>query len=137
MCNDACVRAAVFPAMQLETFAFGKGMGGGDKISSDGWRHLARRLVALVAPILYMYEFCVSIIRIPVHLVTFFCSVDELKDLLLDKDVGAITYAFTSLRHCFSSICEIPQKLLCGHSVNYFGKKDRYGDSNLENIDNF
>lgn len=121
---NSCLEFVVHPARVLEIVAF-------DTVKSRTisenccLRHIARRLVALVAPVFYFYEFLLSCLTVTYDLANSCGSGKSLRELLFNEDKGTIIRALNSLCDAGSSLCEIPQKILCASNVNYFGTAQR------------
>lgn len=124
MCGNQAL-ALLQPGAFLEIYAFGTDDSNNHFISNDCLRGVVRRIVAIVAPIFHLYDFCINFLRIPFSFITVCCSDDTLSESIS----GASKDAFNSVRNCLSSICEIPHKvLLASDNVDYFGSEDRYGE---------
>lgn len=130
---DSCGTFLVQPARVLETWAFSEKSNCAENCLV---RNIARRLIALVAPIFYFYEFLLASIAVIFDFTT--CSVCR-----RDLAVGMVTeeqrkgidrvisyrIALDALRDTSSSFCEIPQKVFCASKVNYWGSPERsYGE---------
>ena len=86
-------------------------------------KELAAKIIAIAAPFFYLYQILlhgvVSVVDIALCLLG--CS----PGILCQSSVPIVFY---SIQDFASSICEIPQKILCGPhcQANYFGDGERY-----------
>lgn len=119
-CTNSIQKVLAFlllPAHSLEGIAFGED-DQNDPIVSNGFlRHLMRRVVCVVAPIFHLYETGINCLRGILYCVAKI----EILHPAFEKSEHAFRDACLSLGFCFSSILEIPQKLIWGSEVSYSG----------------
>lgn len=128
VCKDflpTVLNSVFFPANTLETLVYDADYDRKEYISNLCFRNSARRIVAIVAPILHAYEFCINLGRTAFHLMTFCCQEKTLKELLFNKDCGSLQNAYDSLQDGYFSIFEMRQKFLYADNLNY-GRTLRY-----------
>ncbi len=86
-------------------------------------KEIAARIIALVAPVLYLYQIALHgvVSVIDVVLLLLGCS----PGIICQRSIPSVCYSFKNL---FSSVFEIPEKLIFGprHQPNYFGNAERY-----------
>lgn len=110
----------IFPAYCLEAVGFNPEQ----QPSNILMREIASRIIALTVPIFYIYQiaFCLGL-----------AVFDSIAVLCLPPPAGilyrlAIVNVWDSSRNLFSSIFEIPHKMILGSycSPNYIGDSERY-----------
>jgi hypothetical protein len=86
-------------------------------------KEVVARIVAIAAPILYLYQICLHGVVSLIDLVL--CIPGITPGILLQSSIPSFFY---SCKNFASSICEIPQKILFGShcQANYFGDSCRY-----------
>ncbi|NGX59466.1 MAG: hypothetical protein KR126chlam3_00618 [Chlamydiae bacterium] len=86
-------------------------------------REVLARVVAIAAPFFFCYQVCVHAITAPVDLLLALIGLSS-----GSYGLCAIGSCIISIKCLFSSIIEMPQKLVFGpkNAPNYFGPSDRY-----------
>jgi hypothetical protein len=118
--TNGVLNVILCPALYLEM----KGFNPKHQSENIILKELVSRVVALVVPILYIYQFALhtTITLVDLGLAIFQFS----PGIILQSSLGVV---IVSANFGASSILEIPQKLICGHhyTANYLGKNYRYG----------
>lgn len=117
---DSCLNICLRPASFLEMIAFNP------KEQFEPWilKEIVARVVALIAPIFYLYQTLCHVLSIAFYCVATPCLGAKAINNLFSEVFDLI---YTAIDMC-ASVCEIPQKVIFGpHLVpNYSDSERRY-----------
>lgn len=113
-----------FPAFHLEAIGFDPNQQPSNRLV----REVAARVIAIAAPFFYVYQIAWSSVVLAVDFPLALCRISS----------GILAYygywtALVSIHNFFSSLLEIPEKVIFGphRQPNYFGDEQRYNRGNF------
>lgn len=109
----------ISPAYYFEELAFNPNY----QLENDLQKNVLARVIAVAAPILYVYQIGLHLVLAALEVVTCLITLTDGK-----QSKNGFSSALYSVRSLGSAILEIPHKLINGPSdaPNYCGNEDRY-----------